>query len=192
MKKSWYYLIVIAVVFLIIIFYSVSYSKPLMITGFATTDSQLGNLSVGVQTYMACTWSVNTLNVSFGTSLSPGQNDTNATGNYDQAGNGTAYNVTVDLLSTSNADITITGNNLTDGANIINIENVTWQSNTTAANGTNMVPDGSTSINVSEVDIITNEPTNSTVWYRLWIDIPNNTVAGTYEGNYTLKCAEAA
>lgn len=177
-------------VFLVVIFYSVSYSKPLMITGFVASDSQLGNLSVGVQTYMVCVWSSVTLNVSFGTSLNPGQNDTNATANYNQVGDGTGYNVTVDILSTSNADISITGNNLTDGANIINIQNVTWQSNSTAANGTNMVPAGSTSVNSSEVDISFNEPTNSTVWYRLWLDIPDNTVAGNYVGNYTLKCEE--
>ncbi len=191
MKKSWYYLIVLAVVVLALGIYYVSYSKQPSVTGFATSNSQLGNLSVGVQTYMACTWSAATLNVSFGTSLNPGTNDTNATANYNQAGEGSGYNVTVDSLSTSAANITILGNDLCSGANLIEVGNVTYQSNSTNLSGDNMVPSGSTAITDSAVVMIQDEPIDSTAWYRLWLDIPIDTVAGDYVGNYTLQCEEA-
>ena len=164
------------------------------ITTYATTDSQTGNLTVGVQTYMACTWSDVALNVSFGESLNPGTDDYNATENYNCtiALNGSCYNVTVSSLSTANADVLISGMDLVYSANTLKIGNVTYQANTTFANGSNMVPTGSTAITGTPTAIFSNEPINSSAWYRLWIDLPASTVAGTYVGNYTLTCQQVA
>ena len=110
------------------------------ITGYAT--SQVGNFSASIATFVACTWSTPALAISFGSSLNPGNNDTNATLNY--AGGvpvtATFYNVTVDTLSNTNVNVTIKGDTFVSGANKITIGNVTWVSNVTTANATLMSP----------------------------------------------------
>jgi hypothetical protein len=163
-------------------------------SGFATSDSQLGNLSAGVQTFVTCTWSDSALDVSFGSNLNPGDSDLNATQNYilENGGeNGTGYNVSVGDLTTANVNITILGSDLVDGSNLIGIGNVTWASNETANNGTNMIPGSSTSVTGSAVNIASNVAPSSSVHYRFWLDIPSGIVQGSYEGNYTVECAEA-
>lgn len=160
-------------------------------TGYATSDSQTGNLSASVQTYMACTWSDSTLDVSFGSNLNPGSDDLNATDNYLLTP-GTGYNVTVDALSTAAADVTISGNNLVSGANVIQIGNVTWASSETSATDALMVPGSSTPVTGSAVDIGTAVAVGSSMYYRLWLDVPSSTVAGDYVGNYTLSCQQAS
>lgn len=186
--------IIIAAIILFGLIYLLFQIPEIGITGYATTDFQLGNLTVGVQTYIACTWSSSTLNVSFGTSLDPGSTGVNASQNYIMDGspnNGTGYNVTVDVLSTAAADMTITGDDLIYSGNVLGIGNVSYASNSTDFNGTNMIYSGSTNITGSPVDIITNEAVGSTAWYRLWIDLPAGVVAGNYVGNYTIQCEEA-
>lgn len=195
MKNKTKYFFVFSILFFVFLFgFLFNYfSDNSKISGYATTDSQVGNLSVGVETYMACTWSDDALNVSFGESLDPGTNDINATENYGLV-NGTKYNVTVSALSTDNADVTISGNDLVDGANNIAIGNVTWVSNTTSSDGANMVPGSSTSITGSPVDIATGVSSDGSgvVHYRFWLDLPSGAVAGTYVGNYTLTCEQAS
>lgn len=166
--------------------------SPIGITGRAT--SQVGNLSAGVATYISCTWSNEALAVSFGTSLNPGTSDYNGTQNYASAGNGSAYNVTVDTLSNVAANITIRGTNLTSGSNTIAAGNVSWQSDTIAANGTNMAPGNSTALTTAfsaAAPVAANEPVGSAVWFRFWLDIPAGQVAGSYAGTYTMQCQEA-
>lgn len=161
---------------------------PVDFTGYATTDAQTGNLTVGVQTYMACTWSNPAITVDFGSSLDPGTNDINASAN--NMGADTGYNITVSALSTASADITISGNDLIDGANIILVENVTYQTGTTASDAA-MVPSGSASINETAMEMFINKAPGTVNHYRMWIDIPSEVVAGSYQGNYTLTCAQA-
>ena len=158
--------------------------------GFATTDSQLGNLSAGIQTYIACTWSNDALAVDFGGSLNPGDNDINATENYALV-NGTGYNVTVDPLTTSNVNISISGNDLVYSSNSIGIGNITIASNTTDADGVGMIPGNSVSLTSSDVVVEAEVASGDTAHYRFWMDIPNGTVAGNYEGNYTIQCQQS-
>jgi len=164
------------------------------ITGMAT--SQVGNISAGIATFLSCSWSNDALNISFGSNLNPGTNDTNATGNYlDATTTGTAYNVTVDTLSNTQANISMKGENLTSGANKIGLMNVSWASNTTISNSSNMAPTLSTRLNNSFDTanwLAANEAIGSTVHYRFWLDIPNGTVAGSYVGNYTQQCQAAS
>lgn len=159
------------------------------ITGYAT--SQVGNLSAGVATFIACTWSNPSLAVSFGSSLNPGNNDTNATQNYAGTSTATFYNVTVDTLSNTNVNITIKGETFISGANKIEIGNVTWSSNVTVSNATLMSPENGVILTSSFNTIQPlgfNIGEGNTVWYRFWMDIPTTAVAGSYLGNYTQQC----
>jgi hypothetical protein len=164
-------------------------------TGFATTSSQVGNLSVGVETYMACTWSNDALNVSFGQNQDPGNNGTNATGNYNitvwDPNNGTTYNVTLADINTANADLEILGADLYSGANFFLVENVSYDTNATNASGINMIYENSVAITNSYVDMETNQAAGTDIHFRFWLDVPIGTVAGTYVGNYTQRCSEA-
>lgn len=162
------------------------------ITGFAT--SQVGNLSAGVGTFISCTWSNEALAVSFGTSLNPGTNNINATNNYNGTNVHTLYNVTVDTLSNVNVNITMKGNHLISGANTIGVTNVTWHSNTTSPNSTDMIESNSivlTDAYNTANPIAGNEAIGSTVWFRLWLDVPSGQIAGTYTGNFTQQCQQA-
>src|SRR3989344_2995020 len=92
------------------LFYFYGILPQLGLTGFATTATQVGNLTVGVQTFVACTWANADFNVTFGDSIDPGVNDRNASLNWaypnasysinQDLNNGTSYNVTID--STTN------------------------------------------------------------------------------------------
>lgn len=161
-------------------------------TGYAA--SQVGNLSAVVSTYLSCTWSNAALDVSFGSGLSPGANDIAATQNAAGGGGETFYNVTVDTLSNVIANISIKGADLDSGSSLINVQNVSWASNTTAANGANMIAGNSivltTSYNTAN-PVAVNEPIGSSVWYRFWLDVPSTTIAGLYRGNYTMQCTQA-
>lgn len=183
--------VVIALSLLVIIFgsYYLLYSKGGM-TGHATTSSQWGNLSVGVQTAMACTWSAATLNVSFGSALDPGT-VANASANYFSEDNSSGYNVTVSTLSTHTANVTITGKDLYSGANFINVSNVTWRSNSTALNGSDMVYANSRPLNASAYNVFSGLAIGGNGSFRFWLNISSNVIAGTYVGNYTMTCIEA-
>lgn len=186
-KGSVYYAIVGVFVLSILAFFFFSGSD---LTGYATTDSQVGNLSAGVQTYMACVWSSNTLDIDFGNSLNPGTNDYNGTDNY-LLSPGTGYNVSVSGLSTSNADIKISGNDMVDGGNVIEIGNITYQEASTATDA-GLVPAGSTPITGTPTNVATGIAPSTATYYRFWMDIPAESVAGNYVGNYTIECGEAA
>ncbi|MDP3741962.1 MAG: hypothetical protein Q8R15_01470 [Candidatus Micrarchaeota archaeon] len=167
------------------------------ITGLATTASQSGNFSAGVNTYVACTWSNAALNVSFGSSLDPGAN-VNATGNYNLTArsvtNGTNYNVTVDTLSNVDVSIAMRGVNLTSGSNVIQLGNLTWQSNSTVADSNYMNSSGANQLNATYDTLhplASSAAPGSTIWYRFWLNVPSGTVAGSYAGNYTQQCSQS-
>ncbi len=203
-KDVYHYVIISVLLFVSIsLFYFYLYGAE--ITGRATTATQVGNLTLGVQTLIACTWPSIVFNVSFGANLDPGTNDINATRNWNHPNssfsgvpvqdihNGTSYNITVDTLSNVQTNVTIRGLHFLSGANIIGIGNVTWAGNSTRANGTNMVPSQS---NILSLTLNATVPVGeliaagSTAWYRLWIDIPSGQAVGTYSGNYTQQCAQ--
>lgn len=185
-------LLLIALILLAALYF-ISYKAE--ITGFAS-QSQIGNMTAVITTYVACTWSDEAMNVSFGTNLNPGINDYNGTKNYFEQYSGTSYNVTVDPLSNKVVNMTIKGDHFRSGANSIYVGNTTWFSNTTYANGTNMIPTNSkvmlTTYDKNTSNYIgVNEPIGSSVWYRFWLDIPAAQISGTYVGNYTMQCEEA-
>ena len=165
-----------------------------LITGAAT--SQVGNFTAAVQTYISCTWSDSSLNVSFGSSLNPNTNDINASLNYVvAAANITWYNVTVDTLSNVVGNITVQGADFISGANRLGITNITWASNTTNSSGVNMQASSSTvlttSYDIANV-VALNEPIGSTAWFRFWLDVPSGQLSGTYNGNYTMQCQQGS
>ncbi len=167
---------------------------PGAITGYVA--SQVGNFTGTVSTTVSCVWSTPALSVSFGTSLTPGNNDTNATQNYlgGVPVGATYYNVSVDALSNTNANITIRGEDFISGANKIAIANVTWISNVSVANSTDMSPANSRLLTGS---FNTTNPVGfniaqpNTVWFRFFMDVPPGAIAGAYTGNYTMQCVAA-
>ena len=177
----------------------------LSITGFATTASQIGNLTVGVQTLVACTWPNAVFNVTFGDNQDPGVSDVNATRNWDynlswygqpnfvHTMNWTSYNVTVDSTTNVQTNVTMRGRHFLSGANIIGVTNVTWWSNQTRGNGTNFGV--SNSINLTDT-FNTGYPVGGlltgggSAWWRFWLDIPSSQTAGQYVGNFTQQCAQ--
>lgn len=190
LKRSEVYIAISASVLILAVLLIVSFFSNESLTGHATVDSQVGNLSADVQTYVACTWSAASLAVDFGSLLNPGTDDINATEN-DMLSPGTGYNVTVDSLTTSNVNITISGNDLADGGNVIAVGNITWAANETDSDGINLVPGSSTSLTSSDVNLASDIAPDNTAHYRFWLDIPSQIVAGNYEGNYTMTCEEA-
>jgi len=196
---------IIAVFILIVTFISFFYyyteHASSQISGAAT--SQVGNLSANIQTYISCTWSSPALNVSFGATLNPGDTNVNATRNYNETStnasydNATSYNVTVDTLSNVAGNITVLGADLMASANVFGVTNISWQSNTTANNGSNMNGTANTTSYVLQYsyDLVNKvavaEAVGSTVWYRFWMDVPSAQVAGVYTGNYTMQCTQA-
>lgn len=186
-KLNTYFIGFVIVAIAVSVFFIVDNSK---LTGHATTDSQVGNLTASVQTYMACTWSDSSLNVDFGSLLNPGTNNIDATENYIQV-NGTGYNVTVSPLTTALANITIVGNDLVDAAKVIGIDNVTYAVNSSDNDGANMIPGSSVPITGAATNIDSDVSPGTTEHYRFWLDVPTGTVAGNYVGNYTIECKEA-
>lgn len=186
-------LLVAVVIVALAVTFLVSHDNPYVITGFAT--SQVGNLSASVATYISCTWSNDALSISFGSNLNPGTYDINATQNFNASTfNNTFYNVTVDTFSNVAANITVKGENLVSGSNIIGVTNISWASNGTSANGSNMISGNgivlNTTFNVGN-PVGTARAVASTTHFRFWVDIPNGTVAGSYTGNYTMQCSAA-
>jgi len=186
--NKWVLLIIFVLLILVGFFYFGGFKKPDLTTGYAT--STVGNLSVGIQTYIACSWSTAALNVSFGSNLDPGIS-INATGNNQSAGAGTKYNMTVSTLTTANVNLTILGDDLDSSGNLIGIGNITYDSNQTSSNGANMIYSNGVAVTKSAVAMESGLTPGSNVHYRFWIDIPTGTVAGNYVGNYTQTCIEA-
>ena len=167
----------------------------LPVTGFAT--SQVGNLTVGVTTYVSCIWSNDALNVSFGSSLNPGSADNNATKNYaynQPNTNGTNYNVSVDTITNVNVNVTVKGADLVAGANVLGVTNVSWWSNQTSSNSTYIIASNAIPVTTAynlTYPVASALAPGSTAWFRFWLDVPNGQVAGSYVGNYTQQCAQS-
>ncbi len=185
--------VIIIILFAIFLIYFCLQGFEKKLTG-KDVSSTLGNLSAQVSSYVSCTWSDAALNVSFGTELNPGDSDVNATRNNDQPDNGTSYNVTIDEFTNELVNITIKGDHLVSGVNIIEIGNISWASNATSSNGINMASENS-HITLTDYDNLTKIASNaaigSSAWYRFWVDLPPSQVAGSYIGNYTMKCEAA-
>ena len=162
------------------------------ITGLAGLSESSGNLSVSVETLIACTFSDDAFSVEFGT-VDPGTTGNNATENYNPPPSGqTNYNITVASLSTVNVNVTVKGTNLIDQSNLIGVTNVSWQANATKDSLSMIYASSSLkrlNTEFDQVDKIGVEvvPGDTRFW-RMWIDVPSLTVAGNYSGNYTLRC----
>jgi len=166
-------------------------------TGAAGISTSTGNLTVSVATVVACTFSDDALDVDFGVELIPGSTGNNATKNFAaNPGNGTNYNITADLLSTTAINITIRGTDLLSGANVIGATNVSWQSNGTRNDSSMIYAAGDIKRLDTSFDIVDkigfNVTPGETRFWRKWVDIPSLTVGGNYTGNYTLRCTSFA
>lgn len=153
---------------------------------------QTGNFTANVISAVACTFSTDALNVSFGDRITSNSNY-NATKNFFDGRNHTLYNVTADSTNTVDTNISIKGNHFVSGSGTFGIGNISWTSNTSQANGTNMLYPGTANISTSydTTNLIAISLTaGSTVWYRMWLRLPSGTQEGQYKGNYTLRCLE--
>ncbi len=111
-------------------------------------------------------------NVQFG-SLNPGTTNNAAVNNTNDA-----YNITCSNTG-ANCNISIKGNdNLYASANVIGIGNVSW-------NQTNTVS-GEKALTLSYEIINVSLPDAQTQKIYFWLDVPNNQVAGSYLGNFTI------
>ncbi len=174
--------------------FALVFTAPNKITGMATTASQVGNLSVSVATYVACTWTDDSLTVSFGTNLDP-STVVNATKNYNiTTNNGTNYFVNNSMLSNVQVNISIRGTDLTSGANVLGVGNITWKSNITISNSTQMIPANDIDLTAAydtANHIASFLPRGSAAYFRLWLAVPASQTAGSYNGTYTQLCEQA-
>ncbi len=150
----------------------------------------VGNFTVNIGNSISCTVSNAALNISFGTSLSTNKNY-NASQNYGYRSEGTAYNITNDIISTNSINVTIKGSHFVSGSHVLDISNVSWASNESVPNGTNLLYPGFANLTTNfdtDHPVITLASPGNTTWYRLWVHIPTSQDAGSYGGNYTLQC----
>ena len=77
---------------------------------------------------------------------------------------------------------------------VLGLEMLPGLQNETSNDGINMIAGSSTATTTGAVDIASGVVSDGSgvVHYRFWLDIPSSSVAGTYEGNYTLNCEEAS
>ena len=181
--------------YLIIMILSVLMFISLLFVGnnFTGYDSaQLSNLTANIVSAIACTFSNDALNVSFGDAITAGSNY-NASKNFVDLHTNTWYNITIDITSSSNLNVSIKGTNFISGSNSVGIGNVSWSSNTTSSNGSNMVFPGNANISNSyDVNnlIASDAVSGSVAYYRMWLRLPSGTSGGQYSGTYTLRCTE--
>jgi hypothetical protein len=165
--------------------------QTVRLTGYNT---QTGNFTANVVTGLACTFSDDALNVSFGDNVTLGASH-NATKNFVDNHNYTNYNITADSSNSGNANITIKGSNFVTSGSTLGVGNVSWASNITDSNGTNMVFPGTAEIITDSYDttnlIAENIGADTTASYRMWLTVPSSLTAGQYKGNYSLRCFEA-
>ena len=189
-RHSGYILVLFVIIVAIIAF--TFYTSPEIsptITGAASTS--VGNLTVGIQTYVSCSISTDTANVSFGTNLDPGDSDVNATLNF-VGDTSTYYNISASALNNLDANVTIKGENLISGANVIGVGNVTWKSadnNTATWQVSGSIPIETDYDAANPVAF--NLAAESTKYLRFWIDVPAEQVSGNYAGNFSLYCTQA-
>ena len=132
------------------------------------------------------------MNVSFGDAITSGSNY-NASKNFMDLYGNTWYNITIDITSSSNVNVSIKGTDFVSGSNSVGVGNVSWSSNITSPNGTNMIFPGEANIsilyNLNNL-IASNAQSGSVAYYRIWLRLPSLTSGGQYSGTYTLRCTE--
>jgi parallel beta-helix repeat protein len=130
---------------------------------------------------------------SFGSTVIPGT-AVNGTLNYADANNGTMYNIS--NTGNVNENITQWGTNMTClsggcSGDYIDVGNMSWKSNVTASNGTNMIYANKIKMTATEDlanPIATNLAPTSAAWYRQWLATRSNQGGGSYNGTYTQQC----
>src|SRR3989338_4642820 len=127
---------------------------------------QTGNFTAYVISGVACTFSNDALNITFGDSIEAGS-AYNATKNFVGNRDYSYYNVTADSANTVDMNITIRGLHFLSGNKVVGIGNVSWSSNTTDANSTNMKFPGTATISISydtTNPVTSNAAAGSTAW----------------------------
>ena len=139
--------------------------------------------------------------MTFGDSLNPGDFvNASLNTNYTIGGNisSTAYNVTNDVLSNVQLNVTIQGRRFESGSNAIEIGNASWLSNLSSNSSNPLIY--FTYLNARNLTTTDNVdqkvaqflPVGSTQYMRFWVWIPGGTLGGAYRGNYTLTCSQAS
>lgn len=176
------------------------YSPYKQATGMLASDSAMGNFTANIGTNIDCVWSDAAMSTSFGTSLTQGTNNYNASQNYNLTSrNETMYNVTIGSTTNSKVNITIKGADMESGINTIPVANIGWAANNTAnndplsANATSMNEANTIALaatyNTGNM-VVNNTGKGNVTWYRFWLDVPALTIAGDYTGNYTMQCSQ--
>lgn len=148
----------------------VNFSSNLTGTGSNLTANTTINI---IGQALSITISDSLANIQFGSSLTPGNNNTAAINNSDNA-----YNVTCSNAG-GNCNITIqAGDEMRSGINMINISNISW----------NRLNNLNTEINLTRsLQIINNTlPDGKAQLLYFWLDIPGGIPAGTYKSNFTI------
>src|SRR3989344_5356293 len=181
-------------------------------------------------TAISCIWSDAALNISFGEGLSQSLSQGviyNASKNFEgyiggsnqNVGiNWTHYNVTADSTNTAPVNITIKGDHLLSGSNVLGITNITWMTNETNGNATDvsgelwnftylgknvkdsnfegfnltLIKDGDPKLAVRNRNFSNQLTAGSSMWYRFWLHVPTAQIQGSYVGNYTMECSAAS
>jgi hypothetical protein len=168
---------------ILVIFFGVSYNA-------LSAEYQTGTttMDVTVRGYVSISVSTNiTAGITFSTQ-DPNTDDNNASNN-NFWNPGTGYNLTVDSSSTVNINFTHASNrsNLTTGTYTIDIGNVTYNSNSTARDGSNLYDAGtSEAMSTSWIGMETcgDLGDNGNCWATYFLDVPDQQEPGAYEAGY--------
>jgi parallel beta-helix repeat protein len=133
---------------------------------------------------------------SFGSTVIPGT-AVNGTLNFADANNGTMYNIS--NTGNVNENITQLGTNMTCisggcSGDYIDVSNMSWKSNITASNGTDMIYTNKIKMTATydlANPVASNLPPYNISWYRQWLATRSNQGGGSYNGTYTQQCIES-
>lgn len=164
--------------------------KTTKITGFATEDSTVSNVTISK--YLSITLSTN-LNdgILFG-SLNPDTENSNATHNYDGASDASSMFVNVSTDTNTVVDLCIKANtNLTSsGSDMIALGNETYANNVTATDIDSPSLVNETTLTIDYVKSGTGIPIGSQGYFRFWLDVPTGQASGDYNNTVSFKGVE--
>jgi len=98
-----------------------------------------------------------------------------------------------------NENITQLGTNMTCisggcSGDYIDVSNMSWKSNITASNGTDMIYTNKIKMTATydlANPVASNLPPYNISWYRQWLATRSNQGGGSYNGTYTQQCIES-
>lgn len=156
------------------------------LTGLATSVEVDTDSRVEVQSWLAASFSVTT--IQYGGSLIAGTVDNNASLNYAGAASSTGYYLTLDEDSNVNAKTCIKGTAIS-GPTTLALGNATWNSSTSSGATIPATPgdEMTTSYATSQTSISPGDKD----YYRFWMDVPSGQTPGDYETNITVNAVVA-